>query len=190
MFSGSWMVLSSSKCGNKGDTQSVKNQVGQDEEPAEGNFIMNCHTYVQGCSSHYGQYGHGRIGFCRHCAPLLTKASLVKLDSHMHACAGAWTIKVLSSNSEHVLAVRGESREWLRSTASLVIFWRLVKYPTNLSIISFQDTSLASLKLSVVFFNDHCMFGTIWVIFSCMFQCLTCISLKWNCRLRSHQKQS
>ena len=34
------------------------------------------------------------------------------------------------------------------------------------------------------------LFGTFWVIFSCMFQCLTCISLKWIWCLWSHQKQS
>ena len=33
---------------------------------------------------------------------------------------------------------------------SPVVFPRLVKYPTNLSVISFQDTSLASPKLSVM----------------------------------------
>ena len=49
-----------------------------------------------------------------------------------------------------------ESCKWL-STVSLVIFPRLVKYPTNLSVISFQDASLASLKLSVTFFKDHCL---------------------------------
>ena len=58
------------------------------------------------------------------------------------------------SNSEHVVTV--ELREWL-STASLVVFPRLMKYPTNLSVISFQDASFASIKLSVVFFNDHCL---------------------------------
>ena len=121
------------------------------------------------------------------CAPPLTKASLMKPDSHMHVHTRArTTIKVESSNSEHVLAV--ESREWL-STASLVIFPRLEKYPTNLSVISFQDTSSASLKLSVAFFKDHCLEHS-ELFFLCMFQCLTCISLKRNWRLRSHQKQS
>ena len=43
------------------------------------------------------------------------------------------------------------------STASLVVFPRLVKYPTSLSIISFQDASLASPKLSVALFKDHCL---------------------------------
>ena len=113
------------------------------------------------------------------CAPLLTKASLVKPDSHMHARTRAWTtIKVQSSNSEHMLAV--ESREWL-STASLVIFPRLMKYPTNLSVISFQDASLASPKLSIALSGIIVWNIDFWVIFSCMFLCPTCISLKWIC---------
>ena len=73
------------------------------------------------------------------------------MHAHMRALT---TIKVQISNSEHVLAV--ESREWL-STASLVVFPRLVKYPTNLSIISFQDANLASPKLSVTLFKDQCL---------------------------------
>ena len=77
--------------------------------------------------------------------------SPVKPDSHMHAHTRArTTIKVQSSNSEHVLAA--ESCEWL-STAR--VFPRLVKYPTNFSVISFQDASLASPKLSVALFKDH-----------------------------------
>ena len=92
--------------------------------------------------------------------------------------------------------------KWL----SLVIFSRLVKYPTNLSVVSFQNTRSASPKLSVELFKDlvlisgsgytmsqqltaclnefvsggkhrSSLFGTFWVIFSCMFQCLTCIFL-------------
>ena len=54
----------------------------------------------------------------------------------------------------YILAI--ESHEWL-STASLVIFLRLVKYPTNLSIISFQDANLSSPKLSVALLKDHCL---------------------------------
>ena len=38
-----------------------------------------------------------------------------------------------------------------------------MKYPTNLSVISFQDASLASPKLSVTLFKDHCN------ILSCFF---------------------
>ena len=99
------------------------------------------------------------------------KASLVKPDSHIHARTRAWTIiKTQSSNLEQVLAV--ESHEWL-STASLVVFLRLVKYPTKLSVIYFQDANLASLKLSVAFFNDHCSEHS-ELFFSSMFQCLTC----------------
>ena len=77
--------------------------------------------------------------------------SLVKPDSHMHARTRArTTIKVQSSNSEHVLAA--ESREWL-STAS-----RLpeVKYPTNQSVISFQDASLEVVSRAV----QGSLFGT------------------------------
>ena len=87
------------------------------------------------------------------CAAAHESFSIVKPDSHMHACTRArTTIKFQSSNSEHVLAA--ESREWL-STASLVVFLRLVKYPTNLSVISFQDASLESSKLSVALY--HCL---------------------------------
>ena len=49
-----------------------------------------------------------------------------------------------------------ELREWL-STVSLVVFPRLMKYPTNLSVISIEDASLASPKLSVMLFKDHCL---------------------------------
>ena len=114
---------------------------------------------IQGRSSHYTQYSHAVFVSTKKkivsCALPLTKASLVKPNSHMYVHTRAWTtIKVQSSNLEHMLAV--ESREWL-STVSLVVFPRLVKYPTNLSVISFQDASLASLKLSVAFFKDHCL---------------------------------
>ena len=86
------------------------------------------------------------------CATAHESYSLVKPDSHMHAHTRACTtIKVQSSNSEHVLAV--ESAEYWESSC----LPRLVKYPTNLSVISFQDASLASPKLSVAFFKDHCL---------------------------------
>ena len=91
------------------------------------------------------------------CTPPLMKASLEKPDSHMHVCTRAWTtIKVQSSNSEYVLAV--ESRDWLStlstaSRASLVVLPKLVKYLTNLSVISFQDASSANPKLSVALFK-------------------------------------
>ena len=78
----------------------------------------------------------------------------------MHARTRA-RIKVQSSNSEHVLAA--ESREWLSTAGRLPE----VKYPTNLSVISFQDASLASPKLSVALFKDHCLEHS-----ECFFMCV------------------
>ena len=66
----------------------------------------------------------------------------MKADSHMHT-RELERFKVQAQNTCSL-----SNREWL-STASLVVFPRLVKYPTNLSVISFQDASLASLNLSV-----------------------------------------
>ena len=62
------------------------------------------------------------------------------------------TIKVQSSKSEHMLAA--ESCEWL-STASRLPEVGEVPHQPERHI--FQDASLASPKLSVVLFKDHCL---------------------------------
>ena len=53
---------------------------------------------------------------------------------------------------------RQDSDEWGTAVAffGMLLVERGVKYPTNLSVISFQDASLASPKLSVTLFKDHC----------------------------------
>ena len=48
------------------------------------------------------------------------------------------------------------NHEWL----SLVVFPRLVKYPTNISVLSFQDASSANPKLSVALFREGLISGT------------------------------
>ena len=91
---------------------------------------------------------------------------------------------------QHMLPV--ELREWL-STASLVIFPRLVKYPpTRASYLSKMPVWQVQSCSRAFHGSLFGIFGVIfvWVIFSYMFQCLTCISLKWNWRLRSRQNQS
>ena len=149
------------------------------------------HLPQQGRTNHYGRYGHGHTGFCQKkkkkvsCTPPLTKASLEKPDSHMHVCTRAWTtIKVQSSNSEHVLAVK--SREWL-STASLSHYSEVGEVPH-------QPEHLSKMPVwQVQSCQSHFSRIIVWNIlshFSCMFQCLTCISHKWNWSLRNHQKQS
>ena len=101
--------------------------------------------------------------------------SLVKPDSHMHARTRArTTIKVHSSNSEHVLAA--ESREWLQlSTASRLPEVGEVPHQSERRIFPRCQFGKSEVVSRAV---QGSLFGTFRVVFSCVFQCLTCISLK------------
>ena len=83
----------------------------------------------------------------------LFSSGLEKCDEHLAMVPSyQYLMKCfkLGELGQSLLTVK--SRIWL-STAILVIFPRLVKYTTNLSIISFQDADLASPKLSVTLFK-------------------------------------
>ena len=70
------------------------------------------------------------------------------LWSQTLTCMCAWE---LEHPSRFKVQTRNTCSLSNRANASLVVFPSLVKYPTNLSVISFQDATLASLKLSVPF---------------------------------------
>ena len=86
----------------------------------------------------------------------------MKPDSHMHARTRArTTIKVQSSNSEHVLAVESRMAEYCESG----VFPRLVKYPTNLSVISFSKMPVWQVRSC----QSRCSRTIVWNILSCFF---------------------
>ena len=86
------------------------------------------------------------------------------------------TMTQLHFNNLLVLLVYKERTDTLQLTACLNDF---VSGSGHMRISLFHIRNILS-----------SLFWTFWVIFSCMFQCLTSISLKWNWCLRNHQKQS
>ena len=88
------------------------------------------------------------------CTPPLTKA---KPDSHMHVHTRAWTtIKVQSSNSEHMLAVK--SHEWLAESYESSRLPEVGEVPHQPEHHIFPRCQFGkSNVVSHMLFTDHCL---------------------------------